>query len=60
MGMQVFIPKYRRKLMYGSIRKELGPITRELAQHKKSEVEGHLMGDHLHNSDRDGCAFVFV
>ena len=35
--------------MYGSIRKELGPIMRELAQQKESEVEeGHLMGDHVH------------
>ncbi len=45
----VFIPKYRRKVMYGWIRKELGPIMRELAQQKESEVEeGHLMGDHVH------------
>ena len=45
----VFIPKCRRKVMYGSIRKELGAILRELAQHKESEVEeGHLMGDHVH------------
>ena len=45
----VFIPKCRRKVMYGSIRKELGPIMRELAQHKESEVEeGHLMGDQVH------------
>ena len=44
----VFIPKYRRKVMYGWIRKELGPIMRELAQQKESEVEeGHLMGDHV-------------
>ena len=45
----VFIPKYRRKLMYGSIRQELGPIIRELAQQKESQVEeGHLMADHVH------------
>ena len=45
----VFIPKYRRKVMYGSIRKELGAMLRELAQHKESEVEeGHLMADHVH------------
>ena len=31
----VFIPKYRRQVMYGSIRKELGVIIRELAEHKK-------------------------
>jgi putative transposase len=44
----VFIPKYRRKVMYGSIRKELGTIIRELAQHKENQVEeGHLMADHV-------------
>ena len=45
----VFIPKYRRKVMYGSIRQELGSIIRELAQQKESRVEeGHLMADHVH------------
>ena len=45
----VFIPKYRRKVMYGSIRQELGSIIRELAQQKESHVEeGHLMADHVH------------
>ena len=45
----VFIPKYRRKVMYGSIRKELGVIIRELAEHKESKVEeGHLLADHVH------------
>jgi putative transposase len=35
--------------MYGQIRHELGPIMRELAQQKESEVEeGHLMADHVH------------
>ena len=43
----VFIPKYR-KVMYGSMRKELGPIMLELAEQKESEVEArHLMGDHV-------------
>ena len=45
----VFIPKYRREVMYGSIRQELGSIIRELAQQKESQVEeGHLMADHVH------------
>ena len=45
----VFIPKSRRKVMYGSIRQELGSIIRELAQQKESQVEeGHLMADHVH------------
>ena len=35
--------------LYGWLRKELGPILRELAQHKESELEeGHLMADHVH------------
>jgi putative transposase len=45
----VFIPKYRRKVMYGSIRQELGSIIRELALQKESQVEeGHLMADQVH------------
>jgi putative transposase len=44
----VFIPKYRRKVIYGQIRVELGRVLRELAQHKESEIEeGHLMNDHV-------------
>jgi putative transposase len=45
----VFIPKYRRKVMYASIRQELGSNIRELALQKESQVgEGHLMADHVH------------
>ena len=45
----VFIPKYRRKALYGSLRKHLGSLFRELARHKESEIgEGHLMVDHVH------------
>ena len=45
----VFIPKYRRKALYGSLRKHLGNLFRELARHKECEVgEGHLMVDHVH------------
>ncbi len=45
----VFIPKCRRKRLYGQIRRELGGIFRELARQKESEVEeGHLMSDHVH------------
>ncbi len=45
----VFIPKCRKKHIYGWVRKELGPIIRDLAQQKESRVEeGHLMGDHVH------------
>ena len=45
----VFIPKYRRKAMYGGLRKELGEVFRRLAVHRESEVEeGHLLPDHVH------------
>jgi putative transposase len=45
----VFIPKYRKKSIYGWVRAELGPILRELAQQKEAVVEeGHLMADHVH------------
>lgn len=45
----VFVPKYRRKAMYGDIRKFLGPLFHELARQKESRiVEGHLLADHVH------------
>ena len=45
----VFIPKYRRKSLYGQLRKELGKVFRELARQRESEIEeGHLMVDHVH------------
>ena len=45
----VWIPKYRKKAIYGDIRRYLGEILRELALHKESKIlEGHLRGDHLH------------
>ena len=45
----VFIPKYRRKAMYGEIRASLGGIFHELARQKECRiVEGHLLADHVH------------
>jgi putative transposase len=45
----VFIPKRRKKQIFGALRRQLGEIFRELAQHKESVVvEGHLMPDHVH------------
>ena len=45
----VFIPKYRRKALYGSLRKHLGGLFRELARQKECATgEGHLMLDHVH------------
>jgi putative transposase len=45
----VFIPKYRRKVLYGQLRQELGEVFRELARQKESRIEeGHLQPDHVH------------
>ena len=45
----IWIPKYRKKVLFGSLRKYLGDVLRELALQKESKVlEGHLMGDHVH------------
>jgi putative transposase len=45
----VFTPKYRKKLLFGQIRRHLGSVFRELAQRKECQIEeGHLMPDHVH------------
>jgi putative transposase len=45
----VLVPKYRRKVMFGEIRKFLEPIFHELARQKECRmIEGHLMPDHVH------------
>jgi putative transposase len=45
----VFIPKCRRRTLYGQLRRHLGEVFRELARQKESRVEeGHLMPDHVH------------
>ena len=45
----VFVPKYRRKAVYGEIRASLGGIFHELARQKECRiVEGHLLTDHVH------------
>ena len=45
----VWIPKYRKKVLFKELRQELGTVLRELARQKESEIlEGHLMRDHVH------------
>jgi len=45
----IWIPKYRKQILYGHLRKYLGEVFRELALQRESEIiEGHLMGDHVH------------
>ncbi len=45
----VWIPKYRKQKLFGELRAELGPVLRELARHKESEIlEGRMLPDHVH------------
>jgi putative transposase len=45
----VIVPKYRRKSIFGALRKEIGPILKELCRRYEVElVEGHVMPDHVH------------
>ncbi len=45
----IFIPKYRRKALYGVVRRELGDVFHRLANQKDCEIEeGHIMRDHVH------------
>jgi len=45
----MFIPKCRRRTLYGQLRRHLGEVFRKLAQQKESTIEeGHLMPDHVH------------
>jgi putative transposase len=45
----VFIPKCRRKTLYGELRSYLGDVFHRLAQQRESRIlEGHLMPDHVH------------
>ncbi|MGX7197917.1 transposase, partial [Enterococcus olivae] len=47
--MSVFTPKYRRKVIYGQLRKEIGRILRRLCEMKDVEIiEAHAMPDHIH------------
>ena len=44
----VFIPKYRKKVLNGELRRHLGDVLRKLTEQKESRVEeGHLMPDHV-------------
>ncbi len=45
----VFIPKHRKKVIYGELRSDLGELFHELASYRECRIEeGHLMGDHVH------------
>jgi putative transposase len=45
----VFIPKCRRRVLYGTLREHLGEVFRKLAEQKECRIEeGHLQADHVH------------
>ena len=45
----VFVPKYRRRSIYGPLRRQVGGIFRELCRQAQIElVEGHAMAEHIH------------
>lgn len=45
----MFSPKYRRKVIYGELRKEIGEIIRKLCNEKKVElIEAEACPDHIH------------
>ena len=45
----IFVLKYRRKVIYGKLRKEIGTIIRQLCAYKDVEIiEGYAMPDHIH------------
>lgn len=45
----VFIPKYRRKVIYNKLRKDIQGYIKDLCKWKGVEIiEGHMMADHIH------------
>jgi putative transposase len=45
----VIVPKYRKKVIYGKLRRQAGLILRRLCQQRGiTLLEGHAMSDHIH------------
>ena len=45
----VFAPKYRRKAIYGKLKRDIGAILRELCERRHvSIIEANAMPDHIH------------
>src|SRR5207342_3465576 len=50
----VFTPKYRKKVLFGKIKRNLGQVFHDLARRKECRIEeGHLMPDHVSHVDID-------
>jgi REP element-mobilizing transposase RayT len=48
-GIANIIPKYRKKAVFGKIKKNLGAVFHGLARRRECRIEeGHLMPDHVH------------
>ena len=57
----VWIPKYRKKTIFGELRKHLGEIFRELARQKECKVlEGHLQSDYIHMGTLNNCFYCIL
>ena len=45
----VFIPKWRKKVMFGQVKRHHGRVFHELAGHTECRIEeGHRLPDHVH------------
>jgi putative transposase len=45
----IVVPKYRKRVLYGKIRRRVGEILKDLCRQRGIEmIEGHLMPDHIH------------
>jgi putative transposase len=45
----VFVPKYRKRTIFGQLRRQIGGMLRALCvQHEVELIEGHAMPDHVH------------
>ena len=45
----IFAPKYRRQVIYGQLKKDIGAILRQLCEYKEVEIiEANACKDHIH------------
>jgi len=45
----VIIPKYRKRVLYGKLKKHVGEVIREVCRQRGIDlIEGHLMPEHIH------------
>ena len=45
----VIVPKYRKRVLYGRMRRQVGEVLKDLCRQREVEfLEGHLCPDHVH------------